>query len=1057
MGDGNDAYSAGVTDDIVSIGRTFDGTQNVGFALSLTNTGVTSALYGDENNVAQFRVDERGRISFAQNVAITNNRNVATASSLFASRNIAATGDIAWNVDFKGHENVSGTATLATVNTSAGLPGPFGSSTVIPVISVNGKGLVTAVSTQNITTVPNALTANKLTTPRTFTLGEGGDDDIISIGRTFDGTQNVGFALTLKDAGAGEGNYGGENKLISLDLDAKGRVTGVTSTAIDFSLATVATADALTVSRKIKATNDISWEVDFKGDSDVEAEATLKTITTLPDDISAAFGSDTLIPKVKLDNKGRVIEIENVGIDFGTATVNQSNKIKVVENDNDSKHYLTFISSDSEPLSTAYYDLYGDDGLEYNPSSNLLSVENLSVRGDASVTDDLTVRGNTTLGSVNTIIDTVTFNAKVNSSILPSHDAETDDDSSGLDIGAVDKNFRVVYAKKFQGAVVGVSTGASQLTPGAAINLLGDVNATMTTPFTGNGEYTISGIALTTTSVTAGEYPNQEPTGLVPKFTVDSTGRLLEAGSYTPTLPSSNLELTDGRNTAILFNDNDSVGHAGGFSIRERVSGIGVGTIFDIDTVSSSTIGGGNPGTLPAIRYHGKLQNSTVLRISGNNNNYYADDGFSILYMGARPDNAASLSIFSDNQNVASQIEAINILQNGNTGFGVVQTSGSIAEHDIPATGGGVITAGKVKAREFEVTGNITVTNVTELTGIGFTNLGDTPTTYSGSNGRYVKVSGNELIFDTLSTGDVDGFNTEVNNLIDDSNISSSQITDLTTTIQNTDLSSSQITDLTTTIQNTNLSSSQVTDLTNTIQNTDLSSSQVTDLTTTINNTVNDTNTEYDLTARAGGATNQKIIRLSGTDGSNDDITIVASDGLSLTRSGNTLTLTNTDKGSSVSAGNNVSGGVQNRVLTSTGGNGIKGEPNLTFDGTNLHMQKNNGAIISNGNVIAYYTSDVTLKDNVQPIANALEKVSLISGNTFTWNDKAPKSILKFVGEEDTGVIAQEVNELGLPGVVKTKDDGTMGVRYEKLVPLLIEAIKELKEEVSDLRSQIGG
>ena len=120
-------------------------------------------------------------------------------------------------------------------------------------------------------------------------------------------------------------------------------------------------------------------------------------------------------------------------------------------------------------------------------------------------------------------------------------------------------------------------------------------------------------------------------------------------------------------------------------------------------------------------------------------------------------------------------------------------------------------------------------------------------------------------------------------------------------------------------------------------------------------------------------------------------------------------------------------------------------------------MQKNNGAIISNGNVIAYYTSDVTLKDNVQPIANALEKVSSISGNTFTWNDKAPKSILEFVGEEDTGVIAQEVNELGLPGVVKTKDDGTMGVRYEKLVPLLIEAIKELKEEVNDLRSQIGG
>ena len=88
--------------------------------------------------------------------------------------------------------------------------------------------------------------------------------------------------------------------------------------------------------------------------------------------------------------------------------------------------------------------------------------------------------------------------------------------------------------------------------------------------------------------------------------------------------------------------------------------------------------------------------------------------------MGGRSDNS-SLSIFSDNQNFADQqVEAVNILQNGNIGFGVVQTDGSVAEHAIPSSGGGVITAGKIKAREFEVTGNITVTNVTELTGLRF-------------------------------------------------------------------------------------------------------------------------------------------------------------------------------------------------------------------------------------------------------------------------------------------------------------------------------------------------
>mgnify|MGYP003315011645 CR=1 FL=1 len=59
------------------------------------------------------------------------------------------------------------------------------------------------------------------------------------------------------------------------------------------------------------------------------------------------------------------------------------------------------------------------------------------------------------------------------------------------------------------------------------------------------------------------------------------------------------------------------------------------------------------------------------------------------------------------------------------------------------------------------------------------------------------------------------------------------------------------------------------------------------------------------------------------------------------------------------------------------------------------------------------------------------------------------------VGKEDTGVIAQEIEKLELPGTVQTKDDGTLGVRYDRLVPLLIEAIKELKGEIDELKSQI--
>ena len=54
-------------------------------------------------------------------------------------------------------------------------------------------------------------------------------------------------------------------------------------------------------------------------------------------------------------------------------------------------------------------------------------------------------------------------------------------------------------------------------------------------------------------------------------------------------------------------------------------------------------------------------------------------------------------------------------------------------------------------------------------------------------------------------------------------------------------------------------------------------------------------------------------------------------------------------------------------------------------------------------------------------------------------------------GQLDTGVIAQEIEALGLPGITTTRDNGMKAVRYEKLVPLLIEAIKELSAKVDAL------
>lgn len=91
-----------------------------------------------------------GAISFAagQTWPTFNQNTTGSAATLTTGRTIGMTGDVTWTSgSFNGSANVTGTATLATVNSNVG---SFGSTTTIPVITVNAKGLVTAVSTATV-------------------------------------------------------------------------------------------------------------------------------------------------------------------------------------------------------------------------------------------------------------------------------------------------------------------------------------------------------------------------------------------------------------------------------------------------------------------------------------------------------------------------------------------------------------------------------------------------------------------------------------------------------------------------------------------------------------------------------------------------------------------------------------------------------------------------------------------------------------------------------------------------------------------------------------------
>jgi hypothetical protein len=107
------------------------------------------------------------------------------------------------------------------------------------------------------------------------------------------------------------------------------------------------------------------------------------------------------------------------------------------------------------------------------------------------------------------------------------------------------------------------------------------------------------------------------------------------------------------------------------------------------------------------------------------------------------------------------------------------------------------------------------------------------------------------------------------------------------------------------------------------------------------------------------------------------------------------------------------------------------------------------------GDVTGYYSSDISLKHNVTVIPNALTKVNSISGVEFDWNDDYLTTRGGedgyFTRKHDVGVIAQELEKV-LPEAVATREDGIKAVKYERVVPLLIEAIKELSREIEELK-----
>ena len=132
---------------------------------------------------------------------------------------------------------------------------------------------------------------------------------------------------------------------------------------------------------------------------------------------------------------------------------------------------------------------------------------------------------------------------------------------------------------------------------------------------------------------------------------------------------------------------------------------------------------------------------------------------------------------------------------------------------------------------------------------------------------------------------------------------------------------------------------------------------------------------------------------------------------------------------------------VENTGFTTFSGDVYFAGAGATFCGGPLHVCDD---------IVAFYgqSSDISLKENISTLDNPLAKVMQIRGTEYDWKEGN-----KNYSGHDIGVIAQDIEKV-LPEAVSTKPDGTKGVHYNKLIPLLIEAVKDLSNKVDDIKDK---
>jgi hypothetical protein len=220
-----------------------------------------------------------------------------------------------------------------------------------------------------------------------------------------------------------------------------------------------------------------------------------------------------------------------------------------------------------------------------------------------------------------------------------------------------------------------------------------------------------------------------------------------------------------------------------------------------------------------------------------------------------------------------------------------------------------------------------------------------------------------------------------------------------------------------------------------------------------------ETSRQAAIDALAGAVTSGQYLRGNGTDVVMSAIQVADVPTLNQNTTGSAGSVANAltaGTGVTYSSGTTYNGSA---AITISIGQAVATSSNVQFNslGVGTAGSATAGEIRATNNVTAFFSSDQNLKENIRDIPDALNKACAIGGKLFDWTDEYIKQHGGedgyFVQKADFGVIAQDVKP-HLPEAVKTREDGTLAVDYEKMCALAFAAIAELRAEVEALKRQ---